>query len=194
MGHALAAASLPRTDPVQKVSIIPRSIGAMGYTLQRPTDDRFLITSGELRDRLVALLAGRAAEELMCGEISTGAADDLVKATDVARQYVTRFGMSDSVGQAVLEAQQQAYLGETQIGPRPRDYSEATAREVDLAIRGMIGEAYAAAKQLLERRLEDLTAGAKLLLEKETITPADFPPIGRSGGIPPLRAVGGGDR
>lgn len=189
MGHALAAASLPKTDPVQKVSIIPRSIGALGYTLQRPTDDRFLITSGELRDRLVALLAGRAAEELMCGEISTGAADDLVKATDIARQFVTRFGMSETVGQAVLEARQQPYLGDMQVGAHPRDYSEATAREVDLAIRDMIGEAYATAKTLLETRREDLTAGARLLLEKETITPDDFPPIGRENISPLLRAA-----
>jgi cell division protease FtsH len=194
MGHALAAASLPRTDPVQKVSIIPRSIGALGYTLQRPTDDRFLITAGELRDRLIALLAGRAAEELACGEISTGAADDLVKATDIARQYVTRFGMSETLGQAVLEAQQQAYLGETApvIGPRQRDYSEATAREVDLAVRAMIDEAYKSAKQLLQTHLDDLRAGAKLLLDKETITPADFAPIGRESSVPKLRAVGEG--
>jgi cell division protease FtsH len=183
MGHALAAAALPRTDPVQKVSIIPRSIGALGYTLQRPTDDRFLITAAELRDRLIALLAGRAAEQLACGEISTGAADDLAKATDIARQYVTRFGMSEHVGQAVLETQHQSYLGDAPAvtGPRTRDYSEATAREVDLAIRGLIDEAYAAARQLLESKVDDLRAGAKLLLEKETITPDDFPPINRAG-------------
>jgi cell division protease FtsH len=181
MGHALAAASLPHADPVQKVSIIPRSIGALGYTLQRPTDDRFLITASELRDRLVALLAGRAAEELICGEVSTGAADDLVKATDIARQFVTRFGMSESVGQAVLEAPQQTFLGDTPtaVAPRLRDYSEATAREIDLAVRELIDVAYTTAKQLLQSRLEDLKAGARLLLEKETITPADFPPIKR---------------
>lgn len=94
MGHASVASKLSKTDPVQKVSIIPRSIGALGYTLQRPTDDRFLITSSELKERMAALLAGRAAEELIYGEVSTGAADDLAKATDVARQSVVRFGMS----------------------------------------------------------------------------------------------------
>ena len=176
MGHALAAASLPNTDPVHKVSIIPRSIGALGYTLQRPTDDRFIITASELRDRMTALLAGRAAEEIIYGEVSTGAVDDLARATDIARQSTTRFGMSPSVGQAVLEEERQQWLGD---GARmhPRDYSEATAREVDLAVRGMIEEAYSAAKDLLRGRAADLEAGARMLLERETITPADFPPL-----------------
>ncbi|MGB3832450.1 MAG: ATP-dependent zinc metalloprotease FtsH [Mesorhizobium sp.] len=178
MGHALAASTLTKTDPVHKVSIIPRSIGALGYTLQRPTDDRFLITTSELKERMTALLAGRAAEEIVYGEVSTGAADDLAKATDVARQSVTRFGMSASVGQAVLEEEKQQWLGD---GSRlhPKDYSEATAREVDLAVRGMIDEAYQAAKDLLQARMADLRAGARLLLERETITPADFPPLQR---------------
>lgn len=178
MGHALVASSLTRTDPVHKVSIIPRSIGALGYTLQRPTEDRFLITASELKERMTALLAGRAAEEIVYGEVSTGAADDLAKATDVARQSVTRFGMNASVGQAVLEEEKQQWLGD---GSRlhPKDYSEATAREVDLAVRGMIEEAYEAAKDLLKARMSDLREGAHLLLQRETITPADFPPLRR---------------
>jgi cell division protease FtsH len=178
MGHALVASTLPKTDPVHKVSIIPRTIGALGYTLQRPTDDRFLITASELKDRMTALLAGRAAEEIVYGEISTGAADDLVKATDVARQSVTRFGMSETVGQVVLEEEKQQWLGD---GSRlhPKDYSEATSREVDLAVRGMIDDAYAAARDLLRSRLDDLKAGARLLLERETITPDDFLPLRR---------------
>ncbi|MFA6154781.1 ATP-dependent zinc metalloprotease FtsH [Mesorhizobium sp.] len=182
MGHALAASSLAKTDPVQKVSIIPRSIGALGYTLQRPTEDRFLITLGELQERMIALLAGRAAEEIIYGEISTGAADDLAKATDVARQCVTRFGMNASVGQAVLEEQKLQWLGDGGPNGRSRDYSEATAREVDLAVRAMIDEAYAGAKKLLGARVADLRAGAKLLLERETITPADFAPLQRPTG------------
>src|SRR5690606_24161253 len=105
MGHALAAASLAGMDPVHKVSIIPRSVGALGYTLQRPTEDRFLITLEELKNRMVVLLAGRAAEDLIFNEISTGAADDLAKVTDIARQIVTRFGMTAELGQAVLERQ-----------------------------------------------------------------------------------------
>jgi cell division protease FtsH len=177
MGHALVATNLPKTDPVHKVSIIPRSIGSLGYTLQRPTDDRFLITTSELKQRMTALLAGRAAEEIIYGEVSTGAADDLAKATDVARQIVTRFGMS-SVGQAVLEEQKQQWLGDGSA-LHPRDYSEATAREVDLAVREMLDEAYLAATDLLGAHMSDLKAGTKLLLEHETITPDDFPPLQR---------------
>ncbi|RCW27756.1 membrane protease FtsH catalytic subunit [Ciceribacter lividus] len=177
MGHALVAASLKRADPVQKVSIIPRSIGALGYTLQRPTEDRFLITTGELKERMVALLAGRAAEDLIFGEISTGAADDLAKVTDIAREIVTRFGMDESVGQAVLEPQRMQWLDDNQFRMRPKDYSEATAREIDLAIRTMIEKAYAEAKRILEARIDRLREGATLLLEKETLTPDDYPPL-----------------
>ncbi|WP_113448745.1 ATP-dependent zinc metalloprotease FtsH [Rhizobium cremeum] len=184
MGHALVASALKTADPVQKVSIIPRSIGALGYTLQRPTEDRFLITSGELRERMVVLLAGRAAEDLIFGEISTGAADDLAKVTDIAREIVTRFGMDASVGQAVLEPQRSQWLDDGQMRMRPKDYSEATAREVDLAVRSMIDAAYQQAKHVLEGRRSELENGSKLLLEKETLTPVDFPPLARrSGGV-----------
>ncbi len=177
MGHALAAATLPGMDPVHKVSIIPRSIGALGYTLQRPTEDRFLITADELKHRMTVLLAGRAAEDLTFGDISTGAADDLAKATDVARQFVTRFGMAEDVGQAVLEGERSSYLGENVLNLRQKDYSEATAREVDLAVRGLMDEAYGKAKSILTQRASELEDGAQLLLEKETVTPDDFPPI-----------------
>ncbi len=177
MGHALAAASLPGMDPVHKVSIIPRSIGALGYTLQRPTEDRFLITTDELKHRMTVLLAGRAAEAITFGNISTGAADDLAKATDVARQLVTRFGMTEELGQAVLEGERSSYLGDNVVNLRQKDYSEATAREVDLAVRRLLDEAYDRAKAILGDRAGDLKTGARLLLEKETITPDDFPPI-----------------
>jgi cell division protease FtsH len=177
MGHALAAASLSGTDPVHKVSIIPRSIGALGYTMQRPTDDRFLITMRELKDRMVVLLAGRAAEEIVVGEISTGAADDLAKVTDIARQIVTRFGMTEALGQAVLERQSATYLGDQRIGVREKDYSEETAREIDVAVRKLIDEAYARARKLLTEKRPLLDEGAKLLLDKETLTPEDFPAL-----------------
>ena len=179
MGHALAAASLIKADPVHKVSIIPRSIGALGYTLQRPTDDRFLITVSELKERMIALLAGRAAEEIIYGEVSTGAADDLAKATDVARQCITRFGMNSVLGLPVLEEEKQQWLGDGSM-LHPKDYSEATAREVDLAIRNALDEASKGAKELLLSRIDDLKAGARLLLERETITPEDFPPLQRA--------------
>ena len=177
MGHALAAAALPGADPVHKVSIIPRSIGALGYTLTRPTEDRFLITLGELENRMVMLLAGRAAEQIAMGEISTGAADDLMRATDIARQIVTRFGMHPDLGQAVLEPERGGFLGEDKLSYAPREHSEATAREVDLAVRAALDRAYARALELLEARRSDLEAGTRLLLERETITPEDFPPL-----------------
>jgi cell division protease FtsH len=177
MGHALTAASLPDVDPVHKVSIIPRSIGALGYTMQRPTDDRFLITMRELKDRMVVLLAGRAAEEIVIGEVSTGAADDLAKVTDIARQIVTRFGMTEALGQAVLERQSATYLGDQKIGLREKDYSEETAREIDVAVKKLIDEAYGRAKTLLFQKRPLLDEGAKLLLEKETLTPDDFPAL-----------------
>ena len=160
MGHALVAASLPGSDPVHKVSIIPRSIGALGYTLQRPTEDRFLITTDELKNRMAVLLAGRAAEELTFGEISTGAADDLVKVTDIARQIVMRFGMTKDIGHVVLEEQRTSYLGESALQTTPRDYSEATAREVDTAVRNLVDEAYRKAIATLKKRQKDLKQGA----------------------------------
>jgi len=177
MGHALAAARLPGADPVHKVSIIPRTIGALGYTMMRPTEDRFLITRSELENRMVMLLAGRAAEQIRFAEISTGAADDLVRATDIARQIVTRFGMHEVLGQAVLEQDRGGFLGEDRMSFTPRDHSEATAREVDLAVRGLLDAAYQRATVLLQAARADLEAGARLLLERETITPADFAPL-----------------
>jgi len=177
MGHALAASSLPAMDPVHKVSIVPRAIGSLGYTLQRPTEDHFLISCQMLKDRIVVLMAGRAAEFLAYGQISTGAADDLARATDIARQLITRFGMSPELGQSVLERQSATYLGERMQGMGEKDYSEQTAREVDLGIRALIDEAYGRAKDLLESRRADLDTGARLLLEKETLTPEEFPAL-----------------
>ncbi len=179
MGHALTAAALPRTDPVHKVSIIPRSIGALGYTMQRPTEDRFLITEDELKDRMVVLLAGRAAEALVLGSISTGAEDDLSKVTDIARSMVMRFGMSERLGQAVLEEKRMHWLGDAQA-TQQRDYGPETAREVDLAVRELIDTAYGRAGEMLIACRADLDAGAALLLDRETLTPADFPPLRRA--------------
>ncbi|AKH98767.1 ATP-dependent metalloprotease FtsH [Hoeflea sp. IMCC20628] len=180
MGHALAAANVAHADPVHKVSIIPRSIGALGYTMQRPTEDRFLITFSELKDRMVVLMAGRAAEDLVFKEISTGASDDLAKATDIARECVTRFGMTSAVGQAVLEAKHGQYMDQQVYGMAGKDYSEETAREVDLAVRQLIADAYEQAKTILTAHMSDLKAGAELLLENETITPEEFSPISRA--------------
>ncbi len=177
MGHALAAANLPGADPVHKVSIIPRSIGALGYTLTRPTEDRFLITTADLENRMVMLLAGRAAEDLTFGEITTGAADDLIKTTEIARQIVTRFGMAAEVGQAVLEHQNATYLEPSPLNASARSYSEETAREIDVAVRALIDDCYNRAKMLLKQHAADLESGAEMLLERETITPDDFPAL-----------------
>lgn len=177
MGHALAASHLPAMDPVHKVSIVPRAIGALGYTLQRPTEDHFLISCQMLKDRIVVLMAGRAAEFLMYGQTSTGAADDLAHATDIARQLITRFGMSAELGQSVLERQNTTYLGEQMQVTGQKDYSEQTAREVDLGIRALLDEAYARAKTLLQAHRADLEAGARLLMEKESLTPEEFAPL-----------------
>ncbi|MCK1783299.1 ATP-dependent zinc metalloprotease FtsH [Pseudomonas sp. TNT11] len=177
MGHALAASRLPAMDPVHKVSIVPRAIGSLGYTLQRPTEDHFLISCQMLKDRIVVLMAGRAAEFLIYGQTSTGAADDLARATDIARQLITRFGMSAELGQSVLERQSMTYLGEQMQSTGQKDYSEQTAREVDLCIRALLDEAYARAKTLLQAHRADLEAGARLLMEKESLTPEDFPAL-----------------
>jgi cell division protease FtsH len=177
IGHALAASRLPGADPVHKVSIIPRTIGALGYTLTRPTEDCFLITRTELENRMVMLLAGRAAEQIRFAEVATGAADDLVRATDIARQIVTRFGMHETLGEAVLEQDRGGYLGEDHFTVSPRDHSEATAREVDLAVRDLLKIAFGRALALLKTCHADLAAGAKLPMERETLTPAEFPPL-----------------
>lgn len=183
MGHALVAANVVHADPVHKVSIIPRSIGALGYTMQRPTEDRFLITFSELKDRMAVLMGGRAAEDLVFEEFSTGASDDLAKATDIARECVTRFGMVQKTGQAVLEKKSAQFLDQHSFGLAAKDYSEETAREIDMAVRQLIDDAYERAKAILLVHVNDLEAGAELLLEKESVTPEDFPPISRKANV-----------
>ncbi|MEZ5910004.1 MAG: ATP-dependent zinc metalloprotease FtsH [Hyphomicrobiaceae bacterium] len=177
MGHALVASSLPGMDPVHKVSIIPRGVGALGYTMQRPTEDRFLITRAELEQRMQILMGGRAAEEIVFGEISTGAADDLDKTTEIARQMVARFGMGGELGQMVYDQSRKGFLGDNRMAPEARTYSEETAREIDLAVRAIVDAAYARAKDVLARRRAELDEGTRLLLEKETLTPEEFAPL-----------------
>lgn len=169
MGHTLVAMSLPDTDPVHKVSIIPRGIGALGYTMQRPTQDRFLLTQQELQHRMTVLLAGRAAELLRFEEISTGAADDLVKATDIARSMVMRFGMNEKLGQVSYERQNPGMFNGTFIENR-RDYSDATAQAIDNAIRQLVDGALTNALAILKEKQPALDRCARLLLEKETLT------------------------
>ena len=176
MGHALVARALPGSDPVHKVSIIPRGIGALGYTIQRPTEDRFLMSSGELKDKMTVLLGGRAAESIVFGETSTGAADDLAKATNIARSMVTRYGMDDNLGMVSLESERSTFLqmpGEY-LATR-RDFSEQTAREVDCAVRDLVTQAFERAVGILEAHRDALAESAERLLEKETLSGDELP-------------------
>jgi cell division protease FtsH len=176
MGHALVALSLPGTDKVHKVSIIPRGIGSLGYTIQRPTEDRFLMTRQELENKMAVLLGGRAAEQIIFGELSTGAADDLVKVTDIARSIVTRYGMTAELGQVVYEKSQRNFLGgpEQQMPTAERSYSEATAREIDSAVKSIVDGAFRRTVNLLRAQREVLERGARLLLEHETLDEAEL--------------------
>lgn len=168
VGHALVAISIPGQDPIQKISIIPRGVAALGYTLQAPTEDRFLMTRAELENRIAVLLGGRAAEELVYGEVSTGAADDLRKASDIARNMVTQYGMSEKLGQVSHSRDiQPSFLGPRQ---ESREFSEATAREIDLEIQAIIEGQYQRSRGLLRGQLESLKRAAARLLEKESIT------------------------
>ncbi|MGY3616112.1 ATP-dependent zinc metalloprotease FtsH [Bradyrhizobium sp. USDA 10063] len=176
MGHALVAASLPGVDPVQKVSIIPRGIGALGYTMQRPTEDRFLLTVSELKNRIAVLLGGRASERLIFdGDVSTGAADDLVRATEIAMEMVTRYGMDQTVGQRTYAPKPQVFM--PAIQDAVVSASAATGREIDLAVRQLIDEGANRAYQILERRRAELEAGVELLIAQETLTAEQFAPL-----------------
>jgi cell division protease FtsH len=173
MGHALVAMALPGVDPVHKVSIIPRGIGALGYTIQRPTEDRFLMTQQELKDKLTVLLAGRAAERLVFGSLSTGAADDLAKATEVARSMVTRYGMDAELGHATYEAERPPWLGAPLPGAGAT-FSETTLGAIDAAVRTLVDAGFERARGLLERHRRVLDAGAEQLLRQETLERADL--------------------
>jgi len=169
-GHAVVALSLPGSDQVQKISIIPRGIAALGYTLQLPTEDRFLMTKSELENKVAVLLGGRIAEELFFGEASTGAQNDLVKATDIAKSMVKAYGMSEKVGTITLERERQPQFIQIQASQERGDYSEETAREIDSEIKRIIDEQYERVKRLLGEKKAVLQQGAKMLLEREVIS------------------------
>jgi len=176
MGHALVAASLPGVDPVHKVSIIPRGVGALGYTMQRPTEDRFLLAASELKNRIAVLMGGRAAEQLIFGgDVSTGAADDLQRATEIAMEMVTRYGMDQKVGQRTYTSRPQNFLPGVQ--DKVVSAAEATEREIDLAVRDLIEAGDASARSILERRRADLDEGVALLIARETLTSEEFAPL-----------------
>ncbi|WP_347249891.1 ATP-dependent zinc metalloprotease FtsH [Zoogloea sp.] len=176
MGHALVAMGLPGTDPVHKISIIPRGVGALGYTIQRPTEDRFLMTRAELENKMAVLLGGRAAEQLVFGEVSTGAADDLQKVTSIARSIVMRFGMDAQLGNVAYESERSNFLGQT-APPQERSYSEETAREIDCAVRTIVAQAFERSSAILIQRRDILEETARDLLVRETLDESDLKAI-----------------
>jgi cell division protease FtsH len=167
-GHALVAESRAHADRVAKISIIPRGVAALGYTQQQPTEDRYLMTRAELLDRLDVLLGGRTAEEIVLGDISTGAQDDLQRATDLVRHMITRYGMSDVLGLATFEAPRQALFLQVPTGA-PREYSEDTARVIDTEIQQFLEAAHTRVRTTLTAKRAVLESLARLLITQEVV-------------------------
>jgi cell division protease FtsH len=191
MGHALIALSLPGVDPVHKVSIIPRGVGALGYTIQRPIEDRFLMTKEELESKMAVLLGGRAAELIVFNHLSTGAADDLRRVTDIARSMVTRYGMSKKLGSVAYERDPGNFLaGADRPYPvREREYADETAAAVDEEVRAIIDDVFERAQGILKSRRAILDRAAKKLLEKETLEQSDLEALIRETPKEALRAI-----
>jgi cell division protease FtsH len=167
VGHAIVASMTPGADPVEKISIVPRGIAALGYTLQLPTEDRYLMTVTELKGKLATLLGGRVAEVLIFSEPSTGAHNDLIKMTDIARRMVKEYGMSEKIGLVTLDRSPKGYLGMEMEAPP--DYSDDTSREVDNEVKRMVDEAYKTAEGILTREMDRLNTMARRLLEVEVL-------------------------
>lgn len=175
LGHAIVAMALPGQDPVHKVSIIPRGVGSLGYTIQRPTEDRFLMTEEELANRMAVLLGGRAAEYIFFQHLSTGAADDLVKATDTARSMVLRYGMDKKLGHVAYERERPPMIGTPTPQPSyAREFSDETERLMDHAIRGLVGHAFDRAIEIVNAHRAVHEQTAQILLQKETLEEADI--------------------
>ena len=172
LGHAVVALSLPGTDPVQKISIIPRGIAALGYTLQVPTEDRFLMSKSELLNKIATLMGGRASEEIIFGDVSTGAHNDLARATDIAESMVKEYGMSNKIGQVYIAREKRVPFQSQNMSfgmERKSEYSESTAELIDSEIKEIISEQYSKAIHILKEKRDVLDKGAKVLLEKEKI-------------------------
>ena len=191
MGHALVAVSLPGTDPIHKVSIIPRGVGALGYTIQRPTEDRFVMTREELENKMAVLLGGRASEQVVFSHLSTGAADDLRRVTDIARSMVTKYGMSERLGSVAYDRDPRTFLTGPDLPapPRGQDYAEETAAAIDDEVRLLVQHAMDCALAILREKRGILERSARRLLEKETLDEKELteligPPVG-----PPLKAA-----
>jgi cell division protease FtsH len=181
-GHALVALSVEHADPVHRVSIIPRSVGALGHTLQLPTEERFLMTRSELRDQLTVMLGGRAAEDLIFhGEISTGAANDLERASELARQMVTRFGMSDRMGHLTYGHPSTMRFLQSPFTTEERNYSDKTAEAIDEEVHHLIDECYGRSREILLSRCSQLEGIAKELFRKETLDRSALDELLRAG-------------
>ena len=175
LGHAIVAMSLPGQDPVHKISIIPRGIGALGYTIQRPTEDRFLMTREELDNRMAVLLGGRAAELVFFHHLSTGAANDLVKATDTARSMVLRYGMDEKLGHVAYERERPSmFAAQDPRSAHGREFSDETERLIDHAVRGLLGHALERAVAIITAHRAVHERTAQLLLQKETLEEEDI--------------------
>jgi cell division protease FtsH len=168
-GHAIVAERVDTADPVHKISIIPRGVAALGYTQQLPTDDRYLLQRRELEDRITVLLGGRAAEEIVFAEISSGAGNDLERAPDLARRMVAELGMSETLGPVTFARRRANFLNVQEQGFEGRDYSEATAQTIDEEVRRIITDSYIKALEILRRDRANLEEVAKRLLEKEVM-------------------------
>jgi cell division protease FtsH len=168
-GHALVAEALPTTDKVHRVSIIPRGIGALGYTMQLPTEDRYLMTKTELEDRMAVMMGGRVAEELVFQEISTGAQSDLYRATDIARSMVREYGMSEKLGPITFERERRPLFLDSIMPTASKDYSEATAQEIDQEVADLMTRAHQRAREVLEAQRPTLEKVARILLEREVL-------------------------
>ena len=181
IGHALIAALQKNSEPVQKITIIPRTMGALGYVMQVPEEEKFLNTEAELRDMLVSTLGGRAAEELVFDTVTTGASNDIEKATDLAKSMITQYGMSKRFGLMGLATVENKYLS----GNATLNCADATAAVVDDEVKDLLAESYAKAKELLAENREVMDKLAEFLIEKETITGKEFMKIFREfKGIP----------
>jgi cell division protease FtsH len=168
-GHTIVAELLPTTDPVHRVSIVQRGIAALGYTLQLPTEDRYLMTRTELLDKLCVMLGGRVAEELVFHESSTGAQNDLQRAADIARSMVTTYGMTEKFGPLTFEKERRPLFLDIGMPQGAKEYSEDTAREIDQEVKRLVDDSYRKVQELLQANQDKLKVLAAVLLEKETV-------------------------
>jgi cell division protease FtsH len=173
-GHAIVATSLPNLDPVHKISIVQRGFGALGYTMQLPLEDRYLMTRGDLKSQLAVLLAGRTAEEIALGEVSTGAHNDLQRATDIARAMVTEYGMSDELGAINYDGHKRARFLDLPIANERGLYGEDTAQKIDAEIKRILTEAHDTARRILTEGRDKLETVTRRLLHIEVMEGAEL--------------------